>query len=166
MKTVLYWQEIEPEYKDWELYHNWIHFDWHRVLWGFGYESKTYLKESELSWDEYRKGGSVTFTRNWVQVYEQFCRTPERAVFVIAEILPKLQDFYWDKVKIGSKIYWRGIPAFISSIILEQWAIIIKAEEWYTFPDNPWAEEDWEKLEDNTSVKDDIISPSIYWFRN
>ena len=53
-----------------------INFDGHRVLWSFGYESKTYLKESELSGDEWRKGGHMWIKRNGVSVFKEFCRTP------------------------------------------------------------------------------------------
>lgn len=142
-----------------------IHFDGHRVLWGFSYEPYTYLKESELSGDEYRKAGDVRFFRNGVQVYEDFCREPDNAVFRIAALLHKLVDLDWDYIVPGRKIYWRETPCIIKTVIMDQGALILDADGPADFPDHIWAEEDWEKMEDNRHVKVDFLDPNIWWFR-
>lgn len=146
-----------------------VKFDGHDVLWGFSYEPKTYLKESELSGDEWRKGGSIKFFRNGVQVYEQFCRESERAAINILELLSKLQEIDWDKVKEGTKIYWRNVPATIGYVMLEQGCFMVKPDETlniHEFPDNLWAKENWEKLEDPKNVKISVLDPNIWWWRN
>lgn len=140
-------------------------FDGHRVLWSFSYEPHTYLKESELSGEEWRKGGWIKYFRNGIQVYEQFWRDPETAPIQIARELPKIMEFDWERLKEGKKIFYRDTPAIISRIILDQGSVIIDVDGVERFPDHVWAKEDWEKLEDPTSVKDDIFSPHIWWFR-
>ena len=72
-------------------------FDGHHVLWGFEYFPYNYMKESELSGDEYRKAGWIKFYRDRVQVYEDFCRTPDVAVRKIPWLLMQLQDVDWEK---------------------------------------------------------------------
>ena len=143
-----------------------ISFDGHRVLWGFSYEPHTYLKESELSGDEYRKGGWVRFYRNGVQVFEDFCREPDKAVFRVASLLYKLMDLDWNLIKEGTKMYWRDTPCIIERVITEQGALILKVDGAERFPDPIWADEEWEKLEDPTTVKVDLFDPHIWWFRN
>ena len=142
-----------------------INFDGHRVLWGFSYEPYTYLKESELSGKEWRKGGWVRFFRNGVRVYEDFCREPDNAVFRIASLLHRLQDLDWQSIKEGKKLYWKDTPCVIKSIILEQGSMILRVDGSERFPDMPGATEDWEKLEDPTEVKVDFLDPHIWWFR-
>lgn len=134
-------------------------------MWGFSYEPYTYLKESELSGDEYRKGGTVCFFRNGVQVFEDFCREPNNAVFRIAGLLHKLMDLDWNMLTEGKKLYWRDTPCIIERVITEQGCLILKVDGAERFPDPVWADEDWQKLEDPTSVKVEILDPQIWWFR-
>lgn len=143
-----------------------IAFDGHHVLWGFSYEPHNYLKESEISGEEYRKGGWIRFFRNGVQVYEDFCRETERAAIRILELSNKLMDIDWDKIKTGTKIYWRNIPAKIGHVILEQGAFIVEVDGAERFPDAVWAKEDWEKMEDPKSVKIDVLDKDIWWYRD
>ena len=142
-----------------------INFDGHRVLWGFSYEPYTYLKESELSGEEWRKGGYVRFFKDGIQVFEDFCRKPDNAVFRIASLLYKLQELSWSDIKEGTKIYWRDTPCVIERVILGQGAMLLKAEEGHKFPNPVWAKEDWQKIEDPTEVKVDLLDPHIWWHR-
>lgn len=146
-----------------------IPFDGHRVLWGFEYKPKTYLKESELSGDEWRKGGEMIITRNGVSVFKEFCRTPERAFVVMQYMLPHLQDFMWDYVVVGRRLYNHDIPAVIDSIC-DDGEIIVKSESGEPFP---WAhnqeemKEDPEHYEDEWGPKDrvHVTSKHLFWFR-
>jgi hypothetical protein len=142
-----------------------INFDGHYVLWGFSYEPETYLKESELSGEEWRKGGTIRYFKNGIQVYEEFCREPHVAILKIGTTLLKLQEVQWDKLKEGEKIYWYETPAIIRRVITEQGAMIVVPEEGHTFPDPVWAEEEWQKLEDRKEVKIDIFDPHLWWWR-
>lgn len=143
-----------------------IDFDGHRVLWGFAYEPYTYLKESELSGEQWRKGGYIKYFRNGAQVYEEFCRETDSAVFRIAAMLPKLMEFHWDYLVKGKKIYWRNTPAVIDYLMMDQGCMMINAEGEATFPDHVWAKEDWNKLEDNKRVKIEFFDDEIWWFRD
>ena len=166
MKTIVHWKEVEVKLDEWEWYLWDTHFDWHFTLWGFEYFPETYKKENELSGDEYRKWGTVRFFRNHEPVYEVFCRTPEHAVFVVAEYLTKLKDFNFDYLKEWHKLYWRDTPATVWYIMSDQWAFIVKADPGYTFPESVLAKEDWQKMDDNTEVKIDIFDQYIWWFRD
>lgn len=146
-----------------------IHFAGHRVLWAFEYKPKTYLKESELSGDEWRKGGAMTIYRNGVSVFSDFCRTPERAFVVMQYILPKLQDFPFEYLKVGQKIYNHDVPAIITSIASDG-EFICRTE---SGEDVPWAH----NIEDKKNNPDDydnewgaddrvhILSEHISWHR-
>lgn len=145
-----------------------IDFNGHRVLWGFSFEPSTYLKESHLSGDQWRKGGSMTITRNGVSVFKEFCRTPERAFVVMQYILPKLQSFHWDMLEIGRKIYNHDIPAVITDIC-DDGEIMVESESGEDFS---WAHNQEEKKEDPNfecewGPKDrvHILSEHLYWWR-
>ena len=140
-------------------------FDGHRVLWSFSYEPENYLKESELSGDEWRKGGVIKYFRNGQQMFEQFCREPDRAAIQILHMLPKLQEFDWDKLVKGTKLYWRNIPALVDYVMLDQGAFTVIPDGDYEFPNRLWDEEDWMKLEDPKHVKIDIFDHDIWWWR-
>lgn len=141
-------------------------FDGHYVLWGFEYFPTTYLKSSGLSGDEYRKGGEIRYFRNRKLVFTEFCREPHIAALKVGATLLKLQDsVQWDKLREGEAIYWRDTPATIGYIMHNQGCFIAKAEEGHTFPDHVWAKEEYEKLENKTEVKIDILDPYIWWWR-
>lgn len=142
-----------------------IEFDGHYELWGFSYEPNTYLKESELSREEWRKGGQIKFFRNGIQVYEDFCRETERAAIKVLELTNKLQEIDWSKIKEGTKIYWRNVPAIIGYVMLEQGCFMVSPDGVDGFPDNAFAQENWEKLEDPKNVKIGVLDPHIWWWR-
>ena len=157
---------------DWEAHHEveGIPFDGHRVLWSFSYEPKTYLKESELSGDEWRKGGSAKIFRNGVCVYNEFCRKPERAFRILAYFLPILQDIDFDLIKEGRKIYHAGVESIIDSIC-DDGEILVKTEsgkpyEIYAYKKEEF-KEDPEHYEDEWKDKDriHITDTRISWWR-
>lgn len=99
-----------------------IPFDGHFIEWKLEYNPKTYLKESYLSGDEWRKGGSVKIYMNGECVLEEFCREPERALMLLSKGLHELQCFFeplgintddWQKNIIGKKIRLGSIPSTI-----------------------------------------------------
>ena len=147
-----------------------INFDGHRTLWSFNYEPKTYLKESELSGDEWRKGGTVKIFRNGVCVFNEFCRTAERANYLVQVNLPKLQGFDFEYFKVGRKIYNHDWPCVIESIC-DDGEFICKTEDG---SDIPWAHKiesikNGEATESDFDWKDTdrvhILSEHIWWFR-
>lgn len=146
-----------------------IAFDGHRVLWAFSYQPHTYLKESELSGDEWRKGGYMQITRDGISVYREFCREPERAFRELAWVLPRLQDFPWEYVKIGHKLYNHDIPCTITSIC-DDGEVIVESESGEPFP---WAFKQEDKKEDPDGYEDEwgprdrmhVLSEHLYWHR-
>ena len=101
-----------------------IDFDGHFLEWKLEYSPKTYLKESELSGDQWRKGGNVRIYLNGDCVLEEFCREPERALMLLAKGLHELQCHFelfgvnidnWKEELIGKKVYHCGIPSTVIS---------------------------------------------------
>lgn len=163
----------------WEL--DGIPFDGHFVEWGFSYEPKTYLKESELSGDEWRKGGQVRIFMNGECVLNEFCREPERAVFIIAEYLPKLQGceaLYpmgssnkdWKEKLVGRKIYHGGVESIIESVC-DDGEILVRTEDgkpYEIYAHKKEAIKNNEDYEDEWMDKDriHITDSRIYYFRS
>ena len=110
------WVDKQGEWgSHWEV--DGIQFEGHINLWSFTYEPKTYLKESELSGDEWRKGGQVKIFRDGVCVYNEFSRTTDNAMRRIMINLPKLQEFDFDYLKVGRKIYNHDVPCTITRVL-------------------------------------------------
>jgi hypothetical protein len=146
--------------------HRWFlgdtEFDGHHTLWGFEYFPTTYLKSSELSGDEYRKGGEIRYYKNRKLCYTEFCREPHLALLKIGATLLKLQDFPWEYVVIGKKVFYDSTPCTIHRIIEDQGFIILKTDDGKPFPVPVWDEDG----ECKDSIKVEIISPNIWWHRN
>lgn len=99
-----------------------IDFDGHFLEWKLEYSPETYLKESELSGDQWRKGGAVKIYLNGDCVLNEFCRTPERAMFLLAKGLHELQCHFegfgvkidgWKEDLVGKKIRLGSIPSTV-----------------------------------------------------
>ena len=160
----------KPEYKEggWEL--DGVPFDGHHTLWSFSYEPKTYLKESELSGDEWRKGGSLKIFRDGACVFEEFVREPERALRYIAWYLPKLQDFPWEYMVVGRKLYNHDVPCHVERLC-NNGEVIVKTEDGSDFP---WAYKieaikNGEMTEADDEWKDEdrvhVLSDHLNWHR-
>lgn len=138
-----------------------INFDGHFLEWKLEYNPKTYLKESELSGDEWRKGGSVKIYLNGDCVLDEFCRTPERALILLSKGLHELQchfEFFgvdiskWKEELIGKKVHHGGIPSTVV-LYVGDGEIIVKRDDGKDYrPDlypslvndeeNEWGDED------------------------
>lgn len=103
-----------------------IDFDGHFHEWRFEYVPKTYLKESELSGDQWRKGGNVKIYLNDECILKEFCREPERALMLMAKGLHELQCFFeisffksfssWKEEIVGRKVWIGGIPSIVINV--------------------------------------------------
>jgi hypothetical protein len=146
-------------------------FDGHRVLLEITFKQYNYLKESELSGDQIRKGGTCAIFADGEQIYEFFFRDMDHALLRANHILGKLSEHSSfvlmkesrDKL-IGRKIWYDRTPAVIQSLILDQGCIIIAPEQGYEFQKPVWADDDYER--DGPTIKDDILSNHIWWYRN
>lgn len=148
-----------------------IPFDGHRVMWRLEYVPETYLKESELSGDEWRQGGQAKIYRNDVCVLNEFCRRAERAIFIFAEKLPYLQDFGgWDDIVVGRKMYYMETPAVIERVLEDGEIIVAIEDQTKEFPlwgyqqedlkEDGYIDRDWSK-----KSRVHILDPRIWWWR-
>lgn len=163
------WVDKQGEWgSHWEV--DGIQFEGHINLWSFTYEPKTYLKESELSGDEWRKGGQVKIFRDGVCVYNEFSRTTDNAMRRIMINLPKLQEFDFDYLKVGRKIYNHDVPCTITRV-LDDGEFMCETEDG---SDVPWASKiesikngEMTRNEDEWKNQDrvHILSEHIWWFR-
>ena len=168
------------EYKDGKWVLDGIDFDGHFVGWGFSYEPYTYLKGSELSGDEWRKGGQLKILMNGECVLNEFCREPERGVFLVAEYLPKLQSCealypmgvsnkYWKEKLVGRKIYHAGVESIVDCVCGDG-EIIVRTEDGKPYTIYGFKKE---ALKNNESHEDEwldkdkvhITDSRIDWFR-
>lgn len=147
-----------------------VQFDGHWNLWSFSYEPKTYKKESHLSGDEWRRGGAMKIFRDGVCVYNEFCRTPERAFKILPYMLEKLQGIQFDYLEVGRKIYHAGVESIIDCVDADG-EITVRTEsgkdyEIYGFKKEE-KKEDPENFEDEWKDKDriHITDTRISWFR-
>lgn len=148
-----------------------VSFDGHRTLWSFSYEPKNYLKESELSGDEWRKGGNMQIMRNGISVFKEFCRTPERAFVVMQYMMPKLQNFPWEYVKVGHKLYDHSVSVVIERIC-DDGEVLVKTEDGSNIPwphtleaikkgETTWEQEDWQDTD-----RIHVLSEHLSWHRD
>ena len=145
-------------------------FDGHRIQVRVEIETYNYLKESEMSGDEIRKGGIGRIFFNGRQVYDWFfrdaqvaCRQADR---LIGELLACPADLWRPDAAAqlkGRKVFYRDTPALITSVILDQGCVILTADTPdKRFPAPPWREpgEDAEP-----TVKVEVTSPHLWWYR-
>lgn len=150
-------------------------FDGHRLCWRIEVEESNYLKESEMSGDEIRKGGSFKLYVDGECIYEGFCRSVESGMRMALEMKAKLNDVAsgdWLRSKtrdkmIGRPIFYYGVPAIITRLIVDQGCVMIEAAEGHQLAAPPYEEhpEDW-ALEHKDGVKDEVASPHIWWWRS
>lgn len=116
MKTPIYNKETHRH----EL--NGIDFDGHFLEWKLEYVPETYFKESEISGEQWRKGGSVRIYLNDDCVMNEFCREPERALMLLSKGLHELQCHFelfgvqiknWKEELVGKKVRLGCIPSTI-----------------------------------------------------
>ena len=146
-------------------------FDGHRIQIRVELQTYNYLKESELSGDQVRKGGTGRIFFNARQVYEWFFRDVQQACRqtdrLIGELLACPANLWESDVVAklrGRRVFYRDTPAVISSVILDQGCVLLQAETPDgQFPSPPWRERD-DILE--ADVKVEVIDPHIWWFRD
>lgn len=142
-------------------------FNGHRVLWSFSYEPYTYLKESELSGDEWRKGGTIRIFKDGVCMCHEFCREPLNAASRMWHLLVECMEGHWDLIKVGRKIYHGGTPSVIDSIC-DDGEIIVRTEngEPYRIYGHVLEDEkNGEKSEWHDRDRIHYTDKRIYWWR-
>lgn len=155
-----------------------VPFDGHFVEWRLAYNPNTYLKESELSGDEYRKGGEVLIYMNNDCVLREFCRTENRALILLTKGLDDLKCFFemppfhldeWKEQLFGRKVYHAGVPSIIDRYCGDG-EIILKTEDgkpYEIYGHKAEAIKEGEEYDDEWYDTDrvHITDPRIYWYR-
>lgn len=140
--------------------------------------SSNYLKESEYSGDQVRKQVLGTIIVDDVPLVEIFGRDPvdvmRRLEILITEYSEHASGWFNknDREKlVGRKIWYHDQPATIVRLIEDQNCIMIATEPDFKPPqrgEDPeemydyW--DDWKK-DDHYEVKDEVLSPHIWWWR-
>lgn len=142
----------------------------HRVRTKIVIEEENYLKESELSGDEIRRGGNCTISFNDRPVYGFFTRDARDALIKANQLLIELREHpvrldQAHTLMEGRKVYYRGVPGTITYWMGDQGAVSIVAEDGQIFPRPTPHEEDWPDS-DRHEIKEDILSQHIWWFRD
>ena len=152
-------------------------FDGHRLMTRIEIEESNYLKTSELSGDEVRKGGSARIFFNGVQVYEFFTRDAQRALIKAHGLIDKLSEHpamdalldervpAGDRLR-GRRVYYRGVPAVLAYTMPAQGCVMVEPIPGHTFPPPPWAHDPDNSSHEERDVKEDILSPHIWWYRD
>lgn len=151
-------------------------FNGHRRCWRVEIEETNYLKESELSGDEVRKGGEVRLYCDGEQVFDQFVRSINSGIAVAQTMIPKLEEVAngkWLRKKdrdtlIGRKIFYERTPAVITSIIEDQGCIMIAPETGHRFEPPVYKEENEREYwldEYGDRLKIEVFSDKIWWWR-
>lgn len=143
-------------------------FDGHRSPFKIEIEEFNYMKESELSGYEVRKGGSAKLYCDGILCFNEFCRSYEMGYRFIQDFIMKMEmNWSWypkdPKSKIGKVIGYKEQVFKIKSIDVEYADMIIETLDGKIR--NKFLNEDDEDLDeiDNT-VKVSIVSEHIDWY--
>lgn len=139
----------------------------HNVLWSFSFEPYTYLKESELSGDEWRKGGSIKIFRDKVCVMNEFHRDPATAAIRAHSMLAKCMGLDWEQVVPGRKIYYKDYPAVIDSLC-DDGEILLRTADGSEFPLWAFQKEDENEAKNRdwtTTTRVHATDKGIWWWR-
>jgi hypothetical protein len=147
-----------------------MEFDGHRILISVSIESENYLKESELSGNQIRKGGTGRIFADGLQVFEFFFRDPQWALLHAHHLIGELREHSsgWmiakERAKLkGRKVFYREHPAIIQSLIVDQGCLILTADG-EKFPKPAYADDE-NAYEPEREVKIEVNSPHIWWWR-
>lgn len=160
-------------------------FDGHRPLVDIEIKSENYLKSSNLSGNEVRKGGDCNIYFNRQQVYSFFFRDPLDAALEAREYVRKLRRHSaYQKGKkgkpfdslVGSKVFYREVPAVVTDWLQDQGSIIIEAAPGHNFSPPVWMmNSELDEIDDEMdnwiadggpeTVKTDLLDDNIWWYR-
>jgi len=147
-----------------------VGFSGFRVLIDVRITSRNYLKTSGLSGDEVRSAVAAVILADGEPVYEIVRRKVEDALVDLRDLLIRLSEHAsgWllkderDRL-VGRKVYYREVPAVIERLIVDQGCVMIRTESGQPFPPPVYAEPGDDEAE--STIKDDVLSPHIWWFR-
>ena len=157
-----------------------VAFDGHRRLIDVDIKSSNYEKDSEWSGDEIRKQVVGSISVDGVKLVEIFGREVQQVMKQVDRAIDEYSEHpsEWFNKNArerlpGRRIWYYNQPATIKYIIESQNAIIIETGPNFTPPirkDDDELDEidDWEdwKVDGHYEVKDEVLSPHIWWWRS
>lgn len=143
-------------------------FNGHRNCFKVEIEEYNYMKESELSGDEVRKGGSAKLYVNDILCYNHFCRNYEMGYNFIQNFISKMEmNWSWfpkdTQSQIGKTIGYREQLFKITRVDIEHAEMVLETLDGLDRKPFLWEDEDDLDEIDNT-VKISIISEMIDWY--
>lgn len=154
-----------------------VAFNGHRRLVDVTIESSNYYKDSEYSGDEIRKTVTGSIIVDGIKLVEKHGREVQQVMKWLDRAIDEYSEHesnWFDKKSReslpGRKIYYYNQPAVIKSIIEDQGAIVIETMPGFVSPQRDDDEDDFDSWEDwkvggHYEVKDDVLSPHIWWWR-
>lgn len=155
-----------------------IPFSGHRRLIDVDIKSSNYYKDSEYSGDEIRKSVTGSIIVDGVKLVEVFGRGVQQVMKNIDRAIDEYSEHssQWFSKKAraempGRHIYYYNQPAVIKYLIEDQGCIIIETGPDFIAPTRNDDEDDdfdtWEdwKVDGHYEVKEDVLSPHIWWWR-
>jgi len=142
-------------------------FDGHRLPFKIEIEEYNYLKSSELSGDEIRKGCSVKVFCNGVQVFDEFSRNYEHGYRIAHQfIIDMEQNWGWFPLEInkeiGRTIGYKEQLFKIKRFVVSQACMILETLNGKPMKKFLW--EDEEDYEAEKTLKVEITSQHISWY--
>lgn len=168
-----------PEFTDEHEYIPWIDIGTNRKSWGINIQQGNSIK---YKWNHSNINGhtSAVITLNDKPVYEIYCNKLEYAFTKAQSLISELEYHPLDLTDmedgIGRKIFFKRLPAKITGrgigyVMIEPDCKEEDLENWWKMYRDPWSEHDYEdynyeEMKTSGSIKDDILSPMIHWYRN
>lgn len=151
----------------------WLPRHTNRPAWDINIKIGNDIRFRHDDWDV-SKSGYVEIKCNLRMVYRFNCRDLDYACVHAQHIIHTMQEHpfcFWEPdSEIGRKVYYHNQPAIVSGLYLDQGEIYLTYDGDKNGFDmtHPWdGETDWPVSSWNgeKEVRDDILTPSIWWFR-
>ena len=143
-------------------------FNGHRMPIKIEIEEFNYLKTSELSGDEIRKGCKIKVYADGIQIFDNFARNYENGYRIAHDFIIKLEEMWsWFPKKteeqIRRTIGYREQLCKIDRFIINQGCMILKTLDDKPFKKFLWEDDEGMDEKENT-IKVEITDPNITWF--
>jgi len=143
-------------------------FSGHRKLFKIEIEEYNYLKQSELSGDEIRKGGCVKLYCNGICCFEEFVRSYERGYEIVNRFIDDMEmnwNWYPNKLQkqIGKIIGYHEQLFKIRSFIVSQGCMMLETLDGTPRKKFLWEDNDDYDVDKNEDIKVSITGKDITW---
>lgn len=168
------WADVSPEQDG----SHWAHFDGHHTQVDISVSTYNYRDTHDWKGKENVRGRAKwTVALDRVQVGEGYARTWEAAHRAAAEYARRMQEdvspMYgltssWrdaEKELLGRPVWYREQPAYIDMVLLDQGCVVVKPAMADDFTVDPRFGDEFSQ-DERDSAKIELLSESIYWYRD